>query len=111
MYSKKLISLLYDENIIQILDFNNTGGTLSNEILISGDTRFGQGPYGLEYSSDSSKFYVSDGAANLIIQYDLSYSSATQMLDNSIIVAELPEDTSLGALQMGPDEKIYAADF
>ena len=109
--SKKLISLLYDENIIQILDFNNTGGTLSNEILISGDTRFGQGPYGLEYSSDSSKFYVSDGAANLIIQYDLSYSSATQMLDNSIIVAELPEDTSLGALQMGPDEKIYAADY
>ena len=109
--SKKLISLLYDENIIQILDFNNTGGTLSNEILITGDTRFGKGPYGLEYSSDSSKFYVSDGAANLIIQYDLSYSSATKMLDNSIIVAELPEDTSLGALQMGPDEKIYAADY
>jgi hypothetical protein len=109
--SKKNISLLYDENIIQILDFNNTGGTLSNEIVISGDTHFINGPYGLEYSSDSSKFYVSDGASYKIIQYDLSYTSATDMMNNSIVVADLPKDSSLGALQMGPDEKIYAADY
>ena len=109
--SSKLVSLLYDENIIQVLDFNNTGGTISNEIVISGDTFFINGPYGLEFSSDSSKFYVSDGASNKIIQYDLAYTSSTEMRENSIIVAELPLSSSLGALQMGPDEKIYAADY
>ena len=109
--SSKLVSLFYDENLIQILDFNNTGGTLSNELLISGDTFFINGPYGLEFSSDSSKFYVSDGASNKIIQYDLTYTSSTEMVDNSIIVADLPITASLGALQMGPDEKIYVADY
>ncbi len=104
----KLISLLYDENIIQILDFDASGGTLSNEIVLTGLT-FSNGPYGLEYSSDSTKFYVSDGASQTIKQFDLSYTSSTEMVENVIEVASIT-DSSLGALQMGPDEKIYVAD-
>ena len=57
----KLISLLYDENVIDIFDFSSSGGTLSNHIAITGYS-FDVGPYGLEFSSDSNKFYVSDGA-------------------------------------------------
>ena len=106
---EKLISLLYDENVIQILDFDNSGGTLSNEILLTGVT-FDNGPYGLEYSSDSSKFYVSDGASGKIKQFDLSYTSSTEIIENMIEVASI-SGASLGALQMGPDEKIYAADY
>jgi len=106
---KKLISLLYDENVVQIFDFDNSGGTLSNEILLTGMT-FDNGPYGLEYSSDSTKFYISDGAGEKITQFDLSYSSSTQIIDNSIEVASI-SGASLGALQMGPDEKIYIADY
>mgnify|MGYP001467487109 CR=1 FL=1 len=55
---KKLISLLYDEDTIDIFDFDNTGGTLSNFVTLTGFT-YDIGPYGLEFSSDSSKFYVS----------------------------------------------------
>ena len=105
----KLISLLYDEDIIDILDFESSAGTLSNLISITGMT-FNVGPYGLEFSSDSSKFYVSDGAGEKIYQYDLSYTSATEMVSNVIEVADISGAT-LGAIQMGPDERIYVADY
>lgn len=106
---KKLISLLYDEDIIDILDFESSAGTLSNLITITGMT-FGVGPYGLEFSSDSSKFYVSDGAGEKIYQFSLSYTSATEILENVIEIADVSGAT-LGALQMGPDERIYVADY
>lgn len=104
----KLISLLYDQDIIDILDFEASAGTLSNLITITGMT-FDIGPYGLEFSSDSNKFYVSEGAGEKIYQFDLSYTSATEIVDNMIIIANIT-GSSLGALQMGPDERIYVAD-
>ena len=105
----KLISVLYDEDIIDIFDFDASGGTISNFATITGAT-YDVGPYGLEFSTDSSKFYISDGAATKIYQYDLTYTSTTEMIEH---VIELPpiSGASLGALQMGPDEKIYAADL
>jgi hypothetical protein len=105
---KKLVSLLYDEDIIDIFDFEASAGTISNAITITGFT-FDVGPYGLEFSSDSSKIYVSDGAGEKINQFDITYTSATDMVNYAIEVASVP-GASLGALQMGPDEKIYVAD-
>ncbi len=107
--NSKLISLLYDEDIIDILDFNDTGGTLSNVITLTGIT-YDIGPYGLEFSSDSSKFYVSEGAGEKIYQFDLTHTTAEDIIEYMI---ELPSisGASLGALQMGPDEKIYVADL
>ncbi len=105
----KLISLLYDEDIIDIFDFDATGGTLSNFLTITGMT-FDVGPYGLEFSSDSSKFYVSEGAGEKVYQFDLTYTSSTEMLDNVIEVARIGGG-SFGSLQMAPDERIYLADY
>jgi len=107
--SEKLVSLLYDEDIIEVFDFDATGGTVTNPITLTGIT-FDVGPYGLEFSSDSSKYYVSDGAGEKVYQFDLTYTSATEMIDNMIEVASI-SGASLGALQMGPDEKIYLADI
>lgn len=105
----KLISVLYDEDIIDIFDFEASAGTLSNFVSITGKT-FDVGPYGLEFSSDSSKFYISEGAGDKIYQYNLSYTAATDILANEIEVGNI-SGSSLGALQMGSDEKIYVADL
>ena len=105
----KLISLIYDEDIIDIFDFDSTGGTLSNFISLTGMT-FDVGPYGLEFSSDSSKFYVSEGAGEKVYQFDLSYTSSTEMVDNVIEVGNI-SGASFGALQLAPDERIYLADY
>jgi len=105
----KLISVLYDEDIIDIFDFESSAGTLSNFLTITGMT-FDVGPYGLEFSSDSSKFYVSEGAGEKVYQFDLTYTSSTEILDNVIEVANI-SGSSFGALQMAPDERIYLADY
>ena len=106
---KKLISLLYDEDIIDIFDFESSAGTLSNFLTITGMT-FDVGPYGLEFSSDSSKFYVSEGAGEKVYQFDLSYTGSSDIMNNVIEVGNV-SGSSLGALQMGPDERIYVADY
>ena len=105
----KLVSLLYDEDIIDIFDFEVSAGTLSNFTTITGKT-FDVGPYGLEFSSDSSKFYVSEGAGEKVYQYNLSYTAGTDILDNEIEVVNI-SGSSLGALQMGPDEKNLCCGF
>jgi hypothetical protein len=105
----KLISVLYDEDIIDIFDFEASAGTLSNFVTLTGFT-FDVGPYGLEFSSDSSKFYVSEGAGDKVYQFDLSYTSSTEIIDNVIEVANI-SGSSFGSLQMAPDERIYLADY
>ena len=107
--ASKIVNAIYDEDIIDIMDFTSSAGTLSNLITITGFT-FDNGPYGVEFSSDSSKLYISDGAQGKIYQFDLSYSSSTDMVDYSIIVADITGNTN-GSLQMGPDEKIYVSNF
>jgi len=107
--SQKLACAIYDEDIIDIFDFNTTGGTLSNLITITGFT-YVNGPYGLEFSTDSSKLYTTDGASTKVYQFDLSYSSATDMTNHAIEVGDVT-GASLGAAQMGPDNRIYIADL
>jgi hypothetical protein len=106
---KKLVSLLYDEDIIDIFDFDDSTGVVSNPISITGMT-FDVGPYGLEFSSDSTKFYVTEGSGEKVYQFDLKYSSSTEIMENVIIVGEI-SGSSLGALQLAPDERIYVADY
>ena len=107
--SQKLACAIYDEDIIDIFDFDTSGGTLSNLITITGFT-YVNGPYGLEFSEDSSKLYATDGASTKVYQFDLSYSSATDMTNHAIEVGDVT-GASLGAAQMGPDNRIYIADL
>ena len=107
--SQKLACAIYDEDIIDIFDFDNSTGTLSNFITITGFTYI-NGPYGLEFSEDSSKLYATDGASTKVYQFDLSYTSATDMTIHAIEVGDV-SGGSLGAAQMGPDNRIYVADL
>ena len=107
--SQKLACAIYDEDIIDIFDFDASGGTLSNLITITGFTYI-NGPYGLEFSTDSSKLYATDGASTKVYQFDLSYSSATDMTNHAIQVGDV-SGGSLGAAQLAPDGKIYIADL
>ena len=107
--SQKLACAIYDEDIIDIFDFDNSTGVLSNFITITGFTYI-NGPYGLEFSEDSSKLYATDGASTKVYQFDLSYTSATDMTIHAIEVGDV-SGGSLGAAQMGPDNRIYIADL
>lgn len=105
---KKIVSLLYDEDIIDIGDFNDETGEITNIRTITG-VEYNNGPYGLEFSSDSTKFYVSDGASDNIIQFNLENESEEKIKENRIKII-VTSGSSIGALQMGVDERIYIAD-
>lgn len=102
---------------IEIFDFNNTTGVVSNQIK---DTRFVNpggtgaeygGPYGVEYSPNSRFLYISEWKQNReIFQYDLEAGDAQAILDSRVLVGSVAQNAEpLGAIQLAPDNRIYIA--
>ena len=91
---------------VWIYDFDNSSGTLSNPSNLLPDS----GPYGLEFSPDSSKLYVSNDSS--VIQFDLFSPSPSNSL---VYIHTNPFNPVqnrvpfIGALQLGPDGRIYIA--
>ena len=95
-----------NQNFCVVCDFNNSNGHISNcySLIQSGS------PYGLEFSPDASKLYVSSLQAPFAIwQYDLlagspiAIQNSVQIIDSTFGV---PYQYG-GALQLAPDNKIY----
>lgn len=92
----------YDLNEVQLFDFNNSTGVLSNPTTLNGLVNFG--PYGVEFSPDGNILYVStDGPPSNVYQYDLNAGS----INASRIT--IGSQYMTGALQIGPDYKIYCS--
>jgi hypothetical protein len=89
-----------ESNNISLFDFNNSTGVLSGNNIISCD---GSSAYGLCFSPDNSKLYVSFlyGKSG-IVQFDLETMRATEIASNE-------RENSYGGMQLGPDGKIYVA--
>ena len=96
---------------LEIFDFDNCTGKLSNQIMIDFKLLNGTNgdffAYGLEYSPDEKYLYV--GSASTVYQFDLKYKTPNELISNSVnLLRNLDPDSRLmGALQMGPDQKIY----
>jgi len=87
---------------VLLYDFNNNTGVISNAITISQNTI----PYGIEFSRKSRKLYVSyDNQGNFggVHQYNL----LSDDIPGSDI--QISTTTKSGALQLGPNGKIYRA--
>ena len=83
---------------VYLYDFNNQTGVVSNPISIMQN----ENPYGIEFSAEVKKLYVSTSAA--IIQFDLESSNIPL---SSIVISSRAN----GSLQLGPDKKIYKANI
>ncbi|HKC67656.1 MAG TPA: hypothetical protein VKG26_05460, partial [Bacteroidia bacterium] len=101
--------------ILEILDFNNNTGVVSNPITIN--TGPGSGPYGVSFSPDNSKLYTTsnllDNVTQQIFQYDLSSGVAATIIASKTLIAQTTShignySNEFGALQIAPDGKIYA---
>jgi gliding motility-associated-like protein len=85
----------------EILDFDNSSGTISNAKV--------QGlywTYGVEFSPDSKLVYVTKEIDGKIYQYDLSTFDSAAIANSAIEVATT-NSGFYGGLQLGPDKKIY----
>ena len=104
---KKLAVSDFSNDCWEIFDFDNNTGIISNPIVISQKQS-----YGIEFSPNSKVMYVTSetpfGAIPQVIQYDLTnYDSA--LIASSAVVVGSGTSWWLGALQLGPDGKIYCA--
>ena len=93
-------------NIVEVFDFNNSTGVLNNPIQLSGF--MGNGAYGVEFAPTADLLYVSERTANgTLYQYDLSSNDAPTI--NASRVALAIYNNHWGAIQLGPDGKMYIA--
>jgi hypothetical protein len=92
-------------NMVQLFDFNNTTGTVSNLVDLPTSTATGC-PYGLSFSPDNSKLYVWGSAPTGLNQFDLSSN-----IPDTIIASlyNVPWSGSYGGagLQLANNGKIY----
>lgn len=105
------LAIAYD-SLIQVLDFNNSTGRISNPISIVKDYRYAA--YGLEFSPDGTKLYAANfkwlDMISTLSQFNLLAGSQIDIVNSEITLYEKP-DYTFGALQLGPDNKIYVAKY
>ncbi len=99
----------YSNNVstVELFDFDPATGIISN-VLLLGSFAVPNGVYGIEFSPDNSKLYATMLDPALILQYDLAAGSPAAIIASLDTVGTSPS-YFFGALQTGPDGKIYVA--
>jgi gliding motility-associated-like protein len=106
----------FDNDAVQIMDFDNSTGVLSNSVVINPNATPHLpnfiGVYGAEFSPDGKLLYVSANNSNTdpstLYQFDITSNNAATILASKQIIAQTTPWFA-GGLQMGPDQKIYMA--
>jgi len=113
---KKLALVVPDDGITEIFDFDASTGKVSNpHSSLPGQFYY---PFGVEFSPDNSKLYISTSplgsATNYLYQFEVA---DPDLFDNPYVVHQFnvnevgAADSLMGALQLAPDGKIYLAKF
>lgn len=90
----------------QLFDFNNVTGVVSNGIELDDDNQF----YGIEFSPEGEVLYVSDSSLNVVYQFDLNATNIPASKFNLVLDFQNTM-VPVGLLQLGPDGKIYIAQY
>ncbi len=89
-------------NFAEIFDLNTTTGAITSPVKITQDL---ESTYGIEYSPNSRFVYIGCFNNGKVFQVDLSSDDSATIAASSVLVATI--GTSLGALQLGPDNVLY----
>lgn len=92
-----------DAKKFELFDFDNKSGKISNpiEIKVEGVT------YGVEFSPDGSLLYLSAGSDASLYQLNMHAGSPEKIIASKYQVSSALDSGWSGALQVGPDGKIY----
>ncbi len=117
---KSIVSAKFggENSNVEIFDFNDVTGQVSNPILISDyfyEASSSSGAYGVEFSPDSKILYVTDNNFDFISntpssklhQLDITLTNAQDIVNSSTILYD--GSNKLGALQLAIDGKIYVS--
>lgn len=103
---KKLVSANTNKGTVELFDFNNATGEISNLVTLTGYTD--DKPYGVEFSPNNKLLYVSETSRRAnVYQYDITSGNKTTIASSRVTVGSF--SNFLGALQLAPNKKIYLA--
>jgi hypothetical protein len=89
------------QDIWELFDFNTNTGIVSNPVTFYQTDHV----YGIEFSPESSKIYVSTYDVNkTLVQYDLSLTNTVAIAVSETTISATP---SIYGLQLGNDGKVY----
>jgi len=105
---KKLcLPILWPSTAVQLFDFDNATGKVSNPVTLS-DYPQGIGHiYGIEFSPNSKLLYVSTVLDRTINQYDISSGNSVAITASKYVINT--GSFSPYALQLSPDRRIFIA--
>jgi len=104
----------YENNVVELMDFDNTTGLLSNALVFRpsppGTPQTYTGAYGAEFSPNGKILYVTDNSTSddpsTLYQFDISVRNAPAIIASRQVIYH-PTPWFAGGLQTGPDHKIY----
>ena len=101
---KKLASVIFNSNTpgaIELFDFDNSLGTVSNGVIIDS---LNEGALGVSFSPDQTKLYVTTFYSQNLYQYNLL---DTNIAGSKTFIYNFP--LFLGGLQLAPDGNVYVS--
>jgi len=101
----KHLALAKRDDLTELYDFDNATGQVSNYIPLQASYY----NYGVEFSPDNSRLYVSLVLDGQIVQYNLQAGSAAAIRASARVVGT--GNSRFGSLQRGPDDRIYVAAY
>tara|TARA_B110000238_G_scaffold4648_1_gene4631 strand:+ start:405 stop:2684 length:2280 start_codon:yes stop_codon:yes gene_type:complete len=99
----KIANANWISSTFEMFDFDNNTGLLSNPL-----TGYVASPYGIEFSLNSNLLYVGEYYSRNINQYNLLAGSNAAIMSSVLSIGQSTLG-DIGALQLGPDGKIYLA--
>ncbi|MDQ3101132.1 MAG: T9SS type A sorting domain-containing protein, partial [Bacteroidota bacterium] len=106
----KLALAVLDSAFVELFDFDDATGIVSNPIHLGDYTQNNAwGLYGVEFSPNGSRLYVTQEFPGVLVQYDLLAGSPAAIILSADTIATTGPFEKFGALQNGPDGRIYIA--
>ncbi len=105
---RRLASACEGPGLVELFDFNPCSGVVSNAIQL--DNTPLNAPYGITFSPDNARLYVA--ANRKLVQYDLSRYDSASIVASRVQLNDPANPAGAeigGAMQIGPDGKIYTA--
>jgi gliding motility-associated-like protein len=107
----KIALAIETDRLVELFDFNDQTGMITN--AISFDCPNSQRTYGVEFSPDGTKLYISSwDPASFIYQFDLEYTGSGGIGNSAIKIYPTSissDNIQRAAIQLGPDKRIYVA--
>ena len=103
----KLALAVYGSQYFELFDFDDQTGTISNPIKFN--NALFDNPYAVEFSPNGERLYLA-GTQNTPRLFQLDLTLATPVdIQNSLTLISTGTSSYFGAIQNGPDGKIYVA--